>query len=86
MIAVIPAICGESAKAIEVSRRFIENDVFALPVTYPAVQSHMAKLQLIPLAKHSEKDLRLAAMVVIDALRAEGVLAARAPRTALARK
>lgn len=77
--AVIPAICGESARAIAVSRRCVQNGVFALPVTTPAVQDHLARLRLIPLATHSEKDLRLAAKIVINAMRSEGVLASKAP-------
>jgi 7-keto-8-aminopelargonate synthetase-like enzyme len=53
---------NESTIAVDASRRCMEAGVFALPVTFPAVQNHLSRLRLIPLCTHSHDDLLHSAM------------------------
>jgi len=65
--AVIPAICGASEAALAVSRYCFRHQVLATPVVYPAVQRHLSRLRLIPLASHCVQDLDHVVSIIIDA-------------------
>lgn len=71
--AVVPAICGDSLAALEVSRHCFRSGVLALPITFPAVQHHLARLRLIPSVYHSEADLDSVVTCVAEAFAAVGI-------------
>jgi glycine C-acetyltransferase len=72
--AVIPALCGDSLAAVDVSRHCFENGVLAMPITYPAVQHHSARLRLTPCANHSMADLDRVVEVLVEAFDKVGIV------------
>jgi 8-amino-7-oxononanoate synthase len=67
--AVIPAVCGDSAAALQVSSDCLQSNIIAMPITYPAVQNHIARLRLIPCANHSVDDLAYASRIICATFR-----------------
>jgi hypothetical protein len=50
-----------------------------MPITYPAVQKHLARLRLTPCANHSITDLDLVVEVLIDAFDTVGIGRSKQP-------
>jgi len=49
---------GDESRALEISRKLLEKDIFVLPARYPTVPLHKAILRIGMTALHSEKDVR----------------------------
>jgi glycine C-acetyltransferase len=54
---ITPVMMGESAAAVEFSRRLFEAGVFAQPVVYPTVALDKARIRTIVTAEHSTEQL-----------------------------
>ncbi len=50
---------GEEAKAVEVTRRLLSNNIFVLPARYPTVPLHRAILRIGMTSLHEEEDVTL---------------------------
>ena len=57
---ITPVMCGESKVAKEMSRRLIEEDVFALPIVFPMVARDKARIRTIMNAAMTKEDLDFA--------------------------
>jgi 8-amino-7-oxononanoate synthase len=50
---------GNEKKAVQVSRRLLENNIFVLPARYPTVPLHRAILRIGITALHEKEDIIL---------------------------
>jgi glycine C-acetyltransferase len=57
---ITPVMCGESAKAKELSNRLFEEGVFALPIVFPMVARDKARIRTMMNAGLTDEDLNVA--------------------------
>jgi glycine C-acetyltransferase len=57
---ITPVIVGESALALQLSDRLLEEGVLAQGITYPTVPKHAARVRTIVTAQHTREDLEMA--------------------------
>lgn len=55
--AVIPIIIGDSERALTLSESLYKNGINAMPIVYPAVKEHEARLRFFMSAAHTKKEL-----------------------------
>jgi glycine C-acetyltransferase len=48
---------GEEAKAMEVSRKLLENGVYASPIVFPTVAKGKARIRFMVSASHTKEQL-----------------------------
>jgi 8-amino-7-oxononanoate synthase len=68
--AVVPAIVGDSVRALRVAQAMGGRGINVQPIFYPAVEEGKARLRFFISAAHSEEQLRLAAEALGEELRA----------------
>ena len=61
---IIPIIIGNEIKTFDIAKNIIENGVFILPITYPAVSKNRARLRISISATLSEQELDNAAEII----------------------
>jgi 8-amino-7-oxononanoate synthase len=67
---ILALVVGESAAALEVSRRALEQGVLAPAIRPPTVPVGTARLRLAPMATHTDEQIDRAGEVLIAAMRA----------------
>ena len=72
--AIVPVLCGTDEKAMELTKRCQEKDVFVLPVVSPAVQEGMSRLRATVTAAHNPADIEHAMDVIYQAGKAMGMV------------
>ena len=72
--AIVPVLCGTDEKAMELTKRCQEKDVFVLPVVSPAVQEGMSRLRATVTAAHDPSDIESAMEVIYQAGKAMGMV------------
>ncbi|MEY2816812.1 MAG: 8-amino-7-oxononanoate synthase [Chloroflexota bacterium] len=72
--AIVPVLCGTDEKAMELTKRCQEQDVFVLPVVSPAVQEGMSRLRATVTAAHEPADIEHAMDVIYQAGKAMGMV------------
>ena len=51
---------GESGKAVKLSKKLFDNDIFVKPIVYPLVSKDTARVRNIVTAQHTKEDLDFA--------------------------
>ena len=72
--AIVPVLCGTDEKAMELTKRCQEQDVFVLPVVSPAVQEGMSRLRATVTAAHEPADIEHAMDVIYQSGKAMGMV------------
>ena len=72
--AIVPVLCGTDEKAMELTKRCQQQDVFVLPVVSPAVQEGMSRLRATVTAAHDPSDIEHAMDVIYQAGKAMGMV------------
>lgn len=72
--AIVPVLCGTDEKAMELTKRCQEQDVFVLPVVSPAVQEGMSRLRATVTAAHNPSDIEHAMDIIYQAGKAMGMV------------
>jgi 8-amino-7-oxononanoate synthase len=57
-IAIVPAITGNSLKAVKLSNRLFDSAINVQPIIYPAVEERGARLRFFLSAQHKENQLK----------------------------
>jgi glycine C-acetyltransferase/8-amino-7-oxononanoate synthase len=67
---IVPLVVGDASAAVAASERALEQGVFAQAIRPPTVPNGTSRLRLAVMASHTRSELRWAAGVLADALRA----------------
>ncbi|MEA1901690.1 MAG: pyridoxal phosphate-dependent aminotransferase family protein, partial [Thermodesulfobacteriota bacterium] len=57
---------GDENRALEISERLLEEDIFVLPARYPTVPLHKAMLRIGMTALHTKEDVRKLVSALIE--------------------
>ncbi|MND01714.1 2-amino-3-ketobutyrate coenzyme A ligase [compost metagenome] len=57
-MAIVPAITGNSIKAVRISNALFERGIHVQPILYPAVPEKAARLRFFISCEHSEEQIR----------------------------
>lgn len=71
---ITPVMLGDEAKAVEMSAKLFEEDVFASPIVFPMVPKGTARIRVIPSASHSKKDLDFGVSAFVKTAKELGIL------------
>lgn len=72
--AIVPVVCGSDEAAFEMTREAHLNDVFVLPVVFPAVPQELARLRATITAAHEPEEIEYATDVIAEAGKKIGLI------------
>lgn len=72
---VIPVLIGDSAKAVVVSNRLLQNGYNALPIIFPAVSHQQARLRIFITSEHTAEQIEGVVECIAESLKGGGAAA-----------
>jgi 8-amino-7-oxononanoate synthase len=71
---IIPVIIGDNEKVLRLHRRLLAEGLLAVAIRPPTVPPGTARLRLSVMLEHTDEDLDRAADLILQEMKAEGVL------------